>query len=195
MNTSSRTRFARTQSGFAAALLLSVAGCLVGSAQLSRGDLAATPASVVAGDTVSLRALAAAVPGGLAPAGSASQETPLRLASAGSGDAGAMTESAAPAPQVNASFVALVDDGTAYVPDIAAAVGPQHLMVALNSQIRIQDRAGQIAFTIRLNDFWASLGNPVCNEPRLLYDPYQDSVGFSSPTRTRAAPTRAWWWR
>ncbi len=92
-------------------------------------------------------------------------------------------------PFPSASFEALPDDGTAYVPDIAAAVGPAHLMVALNSQVRIQNRQGQPLGPVSLDDFWAGLGNPSCSQPRLLYDPYGQRWVFianANPGETNA---------
>ncbi len=77
-------------------------------------------------------------------------------------------------PPPSASFQALPDDGRTLYPDTQGAVGPNHLMVTLNSQVRIQDRSGGTISTVTLNGFWSSLGNPSCFDPRVLYEPYNN---------------------
>src|SRR5438552_15038314 len=83
-------------------------------------------------------------------------------------DAGPASLSPAPA----SSFQALPDDNTAVPPDTHGAVGPNHLMTALNTQVRIQDRSGAGLSTVSMDFFWASLGSPSAFDPRILYDPY-----------------------
>ncbi|HKQ52672.1 MAG TPA: proprotein convertase P-domain-containing protein, partial [Pyrinomonadaceae bacterium] len=61
---------------------------------------------------------------------------------------------------------------TSIPPDTHGAVGPSHLMVTLNTQIRIQNRAGANLSTVSLDSFWAALGNPNTFDPKILYDPY-----------------------
>ena len=78
--------------------------------------------------------------------------------------------SLSPAPA--SSFQALPDDNTAVPPDTHGAVGPNHLMTALNTQVRIQDRSGAGLSTVSMDFFWASLGSPSAFDPRILYDPY-----------------------
>src|SRR5882762_7950970 len=75
-----------------------------------------------------------------------------------------------PAPA--SSFQAVLDDTTAIPPDTHGAVGPNHLMTVLNTQVRIQDRAGVVLSTVPMDSFWASLGNPNAFDPKILYDPY-----------------------
>src|SRR2546427_7922878 len=68
------------------------------------------------------------------------------------------------------SFLALDDNGTRVPPDTQGAIGPNHLMVTLNSQVRIQDRSGMTLITTNLYNWWASLGNLGATDPRVLYD-------------------------
>ncbi|HEX7998760.1 MAG TPA: Calx-beta domain-containing protein [Pyrinomonadaceae bacterium] len=77
---------------------------------------------------------------------------------------------ASPAPL--SSFSALPDGLNSIPPDTHGAVGPNHLMVTLNTQIRIQDRNGATLSTVTLDSFWSSLGNPDTFDPKLLYDPF-----------------------
>ena len=57
-------------------------------------------------------------------------------------------------------------------PDTMGAVGPNHLMVMLNSQVRIQNKTGGTISTVSLSTFWTSgtglTGSPF--DPRLIYD-------------------------
>jgi hypothetical protein len=79
-------------------------------------------------------------------------------------------------PTPAASFLALGDDNTRIPPDTMGAVGPNHLMVTLNSQVRIQDKTGGVLSTTSLQNFWASLGpfQTVIGvfDPRIHYDPF-----------------------
>src|SRR2546430_8576602 len=75
-----------------------------------------------------------------------------------------------PAPA--SSFLALADDTTAIPPDTQGAVGPNHLMTVLNTQVRIQTRTGVVLSTVSLDFFWASVGSPSAFDPRIRYDPY-----------------------
>jgi hypothetical protein len=74
-----------------------------------------------------------------------------------------------PAPTL--SFAALGDDNTRIPPDTHGAAGPNHLMVTLNTQVRIQNRMGAAPSTVSLDTFWASLNNPSAFDPKVLYDP------------------------
>ncbi len=79
-----------------------------------------------------------------------------------------------PSPPASSSFLALADDGTADPPDTNGAVGKDHLMVTLNSQVAFQDRNGSILRSVSLQVFWASLGGPYAFDPRVVYDPTSD---------------------
>jgi hypothetical protein len=87
-------------------------------------------------------------------------------------------------PPPSASFLALGDDNTRIPPDVHGAVGPNHLMVTLNSQVRIQNRAGGVISTVSLQTFWASVG-PFYTatgafDPKILYDPYSNRWMFTA---------------
>lgn len=68
------------------------------------------------------------------------------------------------------SFPALEDNDTVIPPDTQGAVGPFHVMTTLNSEIRIQNRAGDILLTVPIDDF---MDTPGVFDPRLLYDHVQ----------------------
>lgn len=71
------------------------------------------------------------------------------------------------------NFPALGDNNVVIPPDTHGAAGPNHLMVMLNSQVRIQDKTGGTISTVSLNAFWASRGGGSGTfDPRIAYDPY-----------------------
>jgi hypothetical protein len=69
-------------------------------------------------------------------------------------------------------FAGLGDNNTVIPPDADGAVGPDHLVLALNSQIEIQTRAGTPISTVSTLSFWSSLGVGSITDPRVIYDPY-----------------------
>jgi len=67
-------------------------------------------------------------------------------------------------------MIALEDNNMSIPPDTMGAVGPNHLMTMLNTQVRIQDKSGTRFSTVTLDTFWTSIsGNPF--DPKLIYDP------------------------
>lgn len=78
-----------------------------------------------------------------------------------------------PSPALTESFLAQPDSNTHIPPDTHGAVGPNHLMVSLNSQVRFQTRAGSVITQNSLNAFWGSVnGGSGTFDPKTLYDPY-----------------------
>ena len=76
-----------------------------------------------------------------------------------------------PAPA--SSFPALGDNNTVIPPDTHGAAGPNHLMVTLNTQVRVQDRSGAALTTVSLHAFWSAVaGGSGVFDPKVLYDPY-----------------------
>src|SRR6185436_6406075 len=69
---------------------------------------------------------------------------------------------------------ALLSDGSAYDPGTHGAVGPAHMMVMLNSEVRIQDRSGNQLSRMSLESWWTSKRPGASNvfDPRIVYDPY-----------------------
>ena len=81
-----------------------------------------------------------------------------------------------PSPQAATHFLALTGTGSIAPPDTDGAVGPNHIMTALNSHVRIQNRTGGTLRTVTLDQFWEPLGlfsSPIGSfDPRTVYDPY-----------------------
>lgn len=78
-------------------------------------------------------------------------------------------------PSPNLDFQGLGDANTSIPPDTHGAIGPNHIMTALNTQVRIQSKTGTTVSTVSLNSFFASVGGGGGTfDPRVLYDPYQN---------------------
>lgn len=77
-----------------------------------------------------------------------------------------------PAPA--ASFEALANSPLDEPPDTHGAVGRNHLMVTLNTEVRVQDRSGNALSTVPLAAFWAPVSGFGPFDPRVLYDSFAD---------------------
>jgi PKD repeat protein len=78
-----------------------------------------------------------------------------------------------PAPDLD--FAGLGDNGTSIPPDTKGVIGPNHLMVTLNPQVRIMSKTGTIISTVSLGAFWNELpGSNNAFDPTLHYDPYEN---------------------
>jgi hypothetical protein len=83
-------------------------------------------------------------------------------------------------------FPAIGDNDTTIPPDLGGAVGPNHVMTALNSQVRIQDKTGAIISTVTLNNFFAPLiGAARVFDPKVLYDPFAGRWIITAPANSR----------
>lgn len=85
-------------------------------------------------------------------------------------------------------FPGLGDNNTSTPPDIGGAAGPNHLMVALNTQVRIQDKTGTTLSTVSLDAFFAALGgSPNMFDPKVLYDPFAQRWIITAPANSKSA--------
>jgi PKD repeat protein len=78
-------------------------------------------------------------------------------------------------PEPFLNFPGLGDNQTAIPPDTKGSVGLNHLMITLNTEVRIQDKEGNNLSTVSLSSFWSSL--PGANgtfDPQLMFDPNQN---------------------
>lgn len=83
-------------------------------------------------------------------------------------------------PLPDTTFDALYDSGNSIPPDVNGAPGPDHLMVTLNTELRIQDRVGTPLSTISLGVFWSSLPGSGTFDPKIVYDFEEDRWLFST---------------
>lgn len=85
------------------------------------------------------------------------------------------------------SFQALGDNNTSIPPDTHGAVGPDHVMTVLNTQVRIQDRAGTILSTVAHDLFWLPVGFVNAFDPKVLYDHAAGRWIFTAMANSRSA--------
>ncbi|HTC95798.1 MAG TPA: hypothetical protein VK699_20310 [Terriglobales bacterium] len=77
-------------------------------------------------------------------------------------------------PVLANNFLAELDNFTFIPPDTQGAVGPNHLVVTLNTNVVVQDRSGNNLTIVSLAGFWAPTGNSRTTDPRVVYDPFND---------------------
>lgn len=94
-------------------------------------------------------------------------------------------------PAPDTTFLALGDNGSSIPPDVNGTVGPDHLMVTLNTGVRIQDREGQNLFSTSLGTFWSVLpGSASTFDPKVIYDPYHDRWIMVTPSSSSTQLSR-----
>ena len=74
-----------------------------------------------------------------------------------------------PEPSLYKSFGSVVPCWI--TPDTQGAVGPLHLMTALNGVIQIQDRSGTVISHVGMYNFWLPVSSSAGYDPRIAYDP------------------------
>jgi hypothetical protein len=80
-------------------------------------------------------------------------------------------------PATTRDFQGLTDNNIAYPPDTHGAVGTNHVVTMLNTQVRIATRTGTTITTMSLSSFWNSTNIGSFTEvfdPRIVYDPYNN---------------------
>ncbi|MCX6291170.1 MAG: proprotein convertase P-domain-containing protein, partial [Bacteroidetes bacterium] len=91
-------------------------------------------------------------------------------------------------PVPNTNFSGLDDNNTSIPPDVNGAVGPNHLMVTLNTEYRIQSRAGATISTVSMASFWSGLASVSGTfDPKTLYDPFNNRWIAVAVSNSRSA--------
>lgn len=94
-------------------------------------------------------------------------------------------------PQPDADFLALEDNGGSIPPDVNGAVGPNHLMITLNTQVRIQTRQGEEISTISLGNFWHGLpGSGSTFDPKIVWDHLAERWLITTPSGSNPLESR-----
>jgi PKD repeat protein len=94
-------------------------------------------------------------------------------------------------PAPDTSFHGLDDNGASIPPDVNGAAGPDHLMITLNTEVRIQDRNGNNLFTTSLNNFWTPMPNNGGSfDPKIVYDPYENRWIIVTPSGSSSPDSR-----
>ena len=93
-------------------------------------------------------------------------------------------------PAPDTTFMGLYDTGNTIPPDVNGAPGPDHLMVTLNTEVRIQERDGTPISTVSLGLFWADLPGSDTFDPKILYDFEADRWIFVTPSSSTIGQSR-----
>ena len=109
------------------------------------------------------------------------------------GPAGETQAPAAPPPAApsQGGFIAGQHNNTSIPPDTSGAVGPTHVMTALNNDVMIHDRAGALVSKTTLNRFWQALGFAGGTfDPKLVYDPFAERFIFVTMQNAESSDSR-----
>ncbi|NOT02060.1 MAG: hypothetical protein HOP29_15720 [Phycisphaerales bacterium] len=72
-------------------------------------------------------------------------------------------------PALVEDFIGLPDNGVTIPPDTMGAVGPNHVVTMLNSQVQIQNKNGCLISRVSLQTFWASVASTPF-DPKVHFD-------------------------
>ncbi len=88
-----------------------------------------------------------------------------------------------PSPLPEVTFAGLEDNNNSIPPDVNGAVGPNHIMITLNTGIRIMDKNGLPLYTTSLGSFWFPMpGSGETFDPKIQYDPYANRWMLVTPS-------------
>ncbi|MBU6283566.1 hypothetical protein KGQ64_15105, partial [bacterium] len=89
-------------------------------------------------------------------------------------------------------FQGLGDSNTSIPPDTMGAVGPSHVVTMLNTQVRVQTKAGATLSTVSLSAFWTSgtglSGSPF--DPHVIYDSLSGRWIATADANSRSATSK-----
>ncbi len=96
-----------------------------------------------------------------------------------------------PSPLPTKDFLGLKDNNNSIPPDVNGAAGPNHLMITLNTDVRIMDRDGNPIYTVGTGNFWYPMpGSGDTFDPKIIYDPYADRWIFLMPSSSDVGLSR-----
>ncbi len=109
-------------------------------------------------------------------------------------------------PSPTDTFEAIVDPGTVIPPDTHGAVDSNYCITTINSNVRIQTRAGVTVSTVSLDGFWSPIVGAGSYDPRIHYDATSNRWIFITDWGAESAtssiliavsktsnPTGGWW--
>jgi hypothetical protein len=85
------------------------------------------------------------------------------------------------------NFEALPTNNTFIPPDIHGAVGFDHLVTTLNSEVRIQDKYSNVQSTVSLASFFSPTGRADIFDPRIMYDQLSNRFFFMACCTRKSA--------
>jgi uncharacterized repeat protein (TIGR01451 family) len=92
------------------------------------------------------------------------------------------------------NFAGLGDNNTSIPPDTMGAAGPNHLMIMLNTQVRIQEKSGNNLNTVTLDTFW-TIGTGLSGDPfdpRIIFDTLSNRWMAIVVADSRLASSATW---
>ena len=96
-----------------------------------------------------------------------------------------------PSPLPDLDFLGLDDNGNSIPPDVNGAAGPEHLMVTLNTETRIMDKAGNPISTMGTGAIWYPVpGSAGIFDPKISYDQYENRWIFIMASSSDPASSR-----
>ncbi len=96
-----------------------------------------------------------------------------------------------PSPLPTKDFKGIDDNNTAIPPDVNGAVGPNHLMITLNTEFMILDREGNVLSKHSTGSFWNTMpGAGDTFDPKIIYDPYENRWIFLMPSSSNTELSR-----
>lgn len=95
----------------------------------------------------------------------------------------------APSPAPSLGFTAIIDNGVTIPPDVAGAVGPNHVMTTLNNGLMIQDKTGGNPIFINDNTFFTVEVSSSIFDPKVFYDKYTQRYYFIDLNGSSSAST------
>jgi hypothetical protein len=76
---------------------------------------------------------------------------------------------------------------TSFPPDVHGAVGFDHLVTTLNTEVRIQNKFGNNLSTVILENFFSTTGETDCFDPRIMFDQLSNRFFFMACVARRSA--------
>jgi PKD repeat protein len=96
-----------------------------------------------------------------------------------------------PSPLPTKDFKGLDDNNTSIPPDVNGAVGPNHVMITLNTEFMIMDKDGNVLSRHSTGSFWFGMpGAGDTFDPKIIYDPYEDRWIFLMPSSSNTELSR-----
>src|ERR1035437_3263647 len=90
-------------------------------------------------------------------------------------------QTVSPAPTASFNGITYTNNVAVIPPDTYGAIGPNHIMETLNSQVKIMDKTGAQISIVYLSSFWSSLGEGNTTfDPKIVYDPYSGRYIFTT---------------
>jgi hypothetical protein len=107
-----------------------------------------------------------------------------RVPPSGQNDTASAHKKKKPSTSLEPDFPGVHDNNTLIPPDLGGAVGPNHVMLATNVAVLIQDKSGTTISSVSLTSFFSSLsGITFPFDPHVVFDPYAQRWIITAPAQ------------